>query len=116
VGQMVFRVLSRAGIDESDISTRLRDVEKIVIEMFGAGGKIMIISTLSKVCDEYSLRLDMSYATSLPDRLEQLKERILVERLLPKRYRQDIETTSFEDKAGTSAPGQTRGAEQLHGG
>ncbi len=100
VRQVVDRFLSKSGISESDISTRFGDVEKVVTDMFGAGGRI----TLSKVCDEYSLRLDISYATSLHDRLEQLKERILVERLLPKRYRRAIETATFEDKVGTHAP------------
>ncbi len=102
--QVVDRFLSKSGVSESDISTRFGDVEKVVTEMFGAGGRIMIISTLSKVCDEYSLRLNISYATSLHDRLEQLKERILVERLLPRRYRRAMETATFEDKAGTHAP------------
>jgi hypothetical protein len=64
----------------------------------------MIVSTLARICDEYSLRLDISYATSLHDRLDQLKERILVEKLLPKRYRRLIETATFEDKAGAHAP------------
>jgi len=96
--------LSKSGVSESDISTRFGDVEKVVTEVFGAGGRIMIISTLSKVCDEYSLRLNISYATSLHDRLEQLKERILVERLLPRRYRRAMETATFEDRAGTHAP------------
>ena len=100
----VDRFLAKAGISEADISSRFGDVEKIVTQVFGTGGRLMIVSTLSKVCDEYSLRLDISYATSLHDRLEQLKERILVEKLLPKRYRKAIETTSFEDKAGTHAP------------
>jgi hypothetical protein len=104
VKQVVDRFLSKAGISESDISTKFGDVEKVVTGMFGAGGRIMIVSTLSKICEEYSLRLDMSYATSLHDRLEQLKERILVEKLLPKRYRRTMETTTFEDKAGTHAP------------
>ena len=104
VKQVVDRFLSKAGIYESDISIKFGEVEKIVTGMFGAGGRIMIVSTLSKVCDEYSLRLDISYGTSLHNRLEQLMERILVERLLPKRYRRVIETTTFEDKAGTNAP------------
>ena len=102
--QVVDRFLSKSGVSESDISARFGDVEKVVTEVFGAGGRIMIISTLSKVCDEYSLRLNISYATSLHDRLEQLKERILVERLLPRRYRRATETATFEDKAGTHAP------------
>jgi hypothetical protein len=104
VKQVVGHFLSRSGVSESDISTRFGDVEKVVTQLFGAGGRVMIVSTLSKLCDEYSLRLDASYATSLQDRLEQLKERILVERLLPKHYRKALETTRFEDKVGTHAP------------
>lgn len=102
--QVVDRFLTKAGISELDISTRFGDVERVVTGVFGAGGKIMIVSTLSKVCDEYSLSLNVSYATSLHDRLEQLKERILVEKLVPKHYRRAVETTTFEDKAGTHAP------------
>jgi hypothetical protein len=104
VKPVVDRFLGKAGIAESDISTRFADVEKAITQIFGAGGRIMIISTLAKVCDEYSLKLNISYASSLHDRLEQLKERILVEKLLPKRYRRTMETTTFEDKAGTRAP------------
>ncbi len=104
VKQVVDRFLTKAGISELDISTRFGDVERVVTGVFGAGGKIMIVSTLSKVCDEYSLSLNISYATSLHDRLEQLKERILVEKLLPKHYRRAVETTTFEYKAGTHAP------------
>jgi len=113
VKQVVDRFLSKAGISESDISIKFGEVEKIVAGMFGAGGRIMIVSTLSKVCDEYSLRLDISYGTSLYNRLEQLMERILVERLLPKHYRRAIETTTFEDKAGAHAPGQTEVGQAL---
>ena len=92
------------GIAESDISTRFAEVEKIVTDMFGAGGKVMMISTLSKLCDEYSLRLDISYAASPHDRLEQLKDRIFVEKRLPKHYRKAVDTISYEDSAGTRAP------------
>lgn len=100
----VDRFLSMKGIAESDVSTRFAEVEKIVTDMFGAGGKLMMISTLSKVCDEYSLRLDISYASSPHDRLEQLKDRILVEKRLPKHFCRIVDTTSYEDNAGTRAP------------
>jgi hypothetical protein len=100
----VDRFLSMKGISESDVSTRFAEVEKIVTDMFGAGGRLMMISTLSRVCDEYSLRLDISYAASPHDRLEQLKDRILVEKRLPKHYRKAIDTTSYEDTAGARAP------------
>jgi hypothetical protein len=101
---IIDRLLSMKGISESDISTKFADVEKIVTDVFGAGGRLMMISTLSKICDEYSLKLDISYAASPHDRLEQLKDRILVERRLPKHYRKAVDTTSYEDTAGTRAP------------
>ena len=100
----VDRFLARRGISSSDVSTRFAEIERIVTDVFGAGGRLMMISTLSKVCDEYSLRLDISYAASPHDRLEQLKDRILVEKRLPKHYRKIVDTTSYEDNAGTRAP------------
>ncbi len=104
VKQTVYHFLSKSGIAESDISTRFGGVERTVTEVFGAGGRMVIVSTLSTLCDEYSLSLDLAYANSLRDRLEQLKERIFTEKLLPKRYRKRVETVTFEDKAGSLAP------------
>ena len=100
----VDRFLSMKGISQSDVSTRFAEIEKIVADIFGDGGRLMMVSTLFKVCDEYSLRLDISYASSPRDRLEQLKDRILVEKRLPKYYRKAVDTISYEDTAGTRAP------------
>lgn len=92
------------GISESDISTRFAEVDKIVTDVFGAGGRLMIVSALAKLCDGYSIRLDISYASSPHDRLEQLKDKILVEKRLPKHYRKAVDTTSYEDRSGLRAP------------
>jgi len=103
VQQLVHRMLSKNGIQDSDISQRLDDIEKLLVEMFGVGGKMMIVATLSKLCEEYSLDLDLVYGNSLLIRLNQLKDRIIVDKLTPKHYRKIVDTTSFEDKTGTAA-------------
>src|SRR5713101_880988 len=103
VQSVVHRLLSKKGILESDISQRLGDVEGSLVELFGVGGKMMVVQTLSKLCEEYSLNLDLWYGSSLSNRLDQLKDRILVEKLVPKHYRKTVDTTSFEDKTGASA-------------
>lgn len=101
---MVVFFLSKKGIATSDISSRFSDVEVVLGELFGAGGKAMIIATLLKLCQEYSLNLDLSYAESPTQRLEQLKDRIIIDRLMPKHYRRGGETGAFEDRTGELAP------------
>jgi hypothetical protein len=97
-------LLERSKIDKSDISTRFKDFEDVLVKVFGVGGETIMAATLRKLCEEYSLRLDLSYASSHAERLEQLKERIMVDRLVPKHYQKRIETRDFEDGSGSLAP------------
>jgi len=97
-------LLERNNIDRSDISTRFKDFEEVLVKVFGVGGETIMVATLGKLCEEYSLSLDLSYASSHGERLEQLKERIMVDRLLPKHYRKIVETRGFEDRSGSLAP------------
>ena len=100
---MVRHFLFKKGIKESDISTRFEDVEAVLVQIFGQGGIVMITETLRRLCQEYSLDLELSYGSSLSNRLDQLKDRILVDKLTPKHYRQSVDTSSFEDNTGTTA-------------
>ena len=100
---MVISFLARRGIPESEISQRFEEVEKALVQLFGAGGKIMLVDALTSLCEEYSLHLDLLYGNTLSNRLDQLKDRILVDKLTPKHYRKTIDTISFEDKTGTTA-------------
>ena len=61
-----------------------------------------MIGTLRRVCDEYSLPLSLKYSDSLQGRLVQLREQIIVQKLVPKHYRSRVDV-SFEDKEGTVA-------------
>ena len=103
VRQLARHFLIKKGIKESEISTRFDDVEAVLVEIFGEGGRVMVVETLWRLCQEYSLDLELSYGSSLPNRLDQLKDRILVDKLTPKHYRQSIDTSSFEDKTGAAA-------------
>jgi len=100
---MTLHLLERRGVPGSEISPRFNEVEKAITELFGAGGKVMLVRALTFLCEEYSLGLDLQYGSSLSNRLEQLKERVLVDRLMPKHFRKTVDTSSFEDKTGVSA-------------
>lgn len=97
-------LLERNHIERSDIGTRFKDFEEVLVKVFGVGGETIMAATLRELCEEYSLRPDLSYASTHAERLEQLKERIVVDRLLPKRIRKRADTTGFEDSSGSLAP------------
>ncbi len=87
-----------------DVSTRFKDVEEALIQFSGASARSVLIGTLRKVCEEYSLSLNLHYSDSLGGRLGQLRDEILVQKLVPKHYRNSLDTATFEDKEGSIAP------------
>lgn len=102
--QLVYTFLSKRGIGKGDISTRFEDVEKALAQLFGQAAKSILVATLAKFCEEYSVPLNLEYADSLSLRLRQLEEQMLVERRLPKHFTTRLDTTNFEDKIGALAP------------
>ena len=97
-------LLERSHIEKSDIATRFKVFEEVLVKVFGVGGETIMAATLRQLCEEYSLRPDLSHASTHAERLEQIKERIVVDRLVPKHYRKRIETRDFEDRSGSLAP------------
>jgi hypothetical protein len=102
--ELVYSFLSKKGIEKTDISTRFEDVEKILIQLFGQSSRLTLVATLAKLCEEYSLRLNLDYADSPCNRLRQLEEQIRAEKLLPKHFTARQDTRTFEDKVGVMAP------------
>jgi hypothetical protein len=103
VEKVAHHFLVMKGISDLEFSARFDEVEKTLQDLFGVGGKLMIVATLTNLCKEYSSNLDLAYGSSLHNRLNQLLERIIVDRLSPKHSRREIETASFEDKSGMTA-------------
>ena len=49
VGQMVHHFPARNGISELDVSERFDEVEYMMRQLFGTGGKLMLVETLCGV-------------------------------------------------------------------
>lgn len=101
--RMTYDFLARRGISREDVSSRFEEVERLLVSLYGQGGRSVIIGTLAKLCEEYSIPLNLSYSDSLSNRKTQLVENILMQKLTPKHFRKDLETTTFEDKTGSYA-------------
>ena len=102
--RIIYDVLRRKGIGRDDVSSRFEEVERVLLEVYGLGGRSILIGTLAKLCDEYSIPLNLDYSDSLVNRLSQVTENILMQKLIPKHFRREVDTRSFEDKQGAFAP------------
>jgi hypothetical protein len=101
--RITYDYLARKGIAREDLSSRFEDVERLLVELYGQGGRSVMIGTLTKLCEEYSIPLNLGYSDSLSNRMTQLSENILMQKLLPKHFRKDVDTRMFEDKTGSYA-------------
>jgi hypothetical protein len=102
--RIVFDILRRRGVGKEDVSSKFDEVERVLVEMYGQGGRSVLIGTLQKLCEEYSIPLNLNYSDSLVNRLSQLTENILMQKLIPKHFRKQVDTRTFEDKEGVFAP------------
>ena len=100
---IIYEFLSRRGIGKEEVSSRFEDVEGLLVELYGQGGRSVMIGTLAKLCEEYSIPLNLSYSDSLGNRMAQLTENILMQKLVPRHFRKDVDTRMFEDKTGSLA-------------
>ena len=101
--RVTYDFLARKGIARVDVSSRFGDVEALLVQLYGQGGRSVMIGTLAKLCDEYSIPLNLGYSDTLTNRMSQLTEDILMRKLTPKHFRKDVDTTTFEDKTGSYA-------------
>jgi len=101
--RVTYNFLGRKGISRDDISTRFGDVETLLAQLYGQGGRSLMIGTLSKLCEEYSIPLNLAYSDSLSNRMDQLIQNIVMQKLLPKHFRKELDTRMFEDKTGSLA-------------
>jgi len=89
--------------DSDDRALRREALEGVLVELYGQGGRSVMIGTLAKLCEEYSIPLNLGYSDSLGNRMAQLTENILMQKLIPKHFRKDVDTRAFEDKSGSYA-------------
>ena len=85
VRDVIYDLLAKKGIVQSEISSRFDDVVAILTDSLGASARVIIYRTMTLLCQEYQMRADFSYQDSLKDRMVMLKDRVVADHLYPKR-------------------------------
>jgi hypothetical protein len=96
VRDVVYDHLRRKGIPESEIPAQFDEVVKALNESFGGSARVIIYKTLVELYQQYSMRVDFTYQDSLRDHLSLLRERVVVDHILPRRIQR--EDASFEGR------------------
>ena len=89
VRDVVYDHLRRKGIPESEIPTQFDDVVRVLNESFGGSARVIIYKTLVELYQQYSMRVDFTYQDSLRDHLGLLRERVVVDHIIPKRAQRE---------------------------
>ena len=89
VRDVVYDHLRRRGIPESEIPAQFDDVVKTLNESFGVSARVIIYKTLVELYQQYSMRVDFTYQDSLRDHLSLLRERVVVDHILPRRIQRE---------------------------
>src|SRR5436309_9202973 len=100
----IYYHLARKHIQKPEIGVKFQEVENTLEFLFGQGAKSVMVLTLERLCEQYSLPLRLEYASSLTERLQQVIEKILVDKLVPKHDRKRLDSDKYEDKLGSYAP------------
>ncbi|SRR6266540_4192092 len=95
VRDVVYDRLNRRGIPAADLSTRFDDAVEILNESFGGAVRIIVYKTVVELYQQYSMRLDFTYQDSLKDHMALLRERVVMDHLVPKRVQRDDEVLSY---------------------
>src|SRR5437660_12925155 len=91
--RMTYDFLARKSVCRDDLLSRFEYVENLLVSLYGQGGRSVIIGTLAKLCEEYSIPLNLPYSDSLSNRMAQLTDHILTLQLFPTHFRKHVDTT-----------------------
>jgi hypothetical protein len=89
VREVIYDLLAKKGIEQSEISSRFDDVVAVLTDSLGASARILVYRTMTLLCQEYQLRADFNYQDSLRDRMVLLRDRVVVDHLYPKRIQRN---------------------------
>lgn len=80
----VYRILESKGIRRNEVPGKFDKVTDILLQVFGECSRVIIRRVLRVLYEKYSLPVDFSYQETVVDRLEYLKDRIVVDHLRPR--------------------------------
>ncbi len=89
VREVIYDLLAKKGIEQSEISSRFDDVVAVLTDSLGASARVIIYRTMTLLCQEYQMSADFSYQDSLRDRMVVLRDRVVVDHLYPKRVQRN---------------------------
>jgi hypothetical protein len=89
VRDVIYELLAKKGIEQSEISSRFDDVVVILTDSLGASARVIVYRTMTLLCQEYQMRADFNYQDSLRDRMILLRDRVVVDHLYPKRVQRN---------------------------
>ena len=89
VRDVIYDLLMKKGIEQPEISSRFDDVVQILTESLGASARVIIYRTMTLIFQEYQMRADFNYQDSLRDRMNLLRDRVVVDHLYPKRIQRN---------------------------
>ncbi len=89
VRDVVYDHLRRKGIPDTEIPVQFDGVVKALNESFGGSARVIIYKTLVELYQQYSIRIDFTYQDSLRDHLSMLRERVVVDHMLPRRVQRE---------------------------
>ena len=96
VREVVLERLNSRGIPQTDISTRFDDAVQILEESFGGAARVIVYRTMVELFQQYGMRVDFTYQDPLKDRMVLLRERVIMDHLVPKRAQRDDSALSHE--------------------
>ena len=89
VRDVIYDRLEKKGIPSPEISIRFDDVVQILNESFGGSARVLVYKTVMELYQQYSMRVDFTYQDSLKDHLSLLRDRVVVDHLVPKRIQRE---------------------------
>jgi hypothetical protein len=89
VREVIYDLLAKKGIEQSEISSRFDDVVAVLTDSLGASARVLVYRTMTLLCQEYQLKADFNYQDSLRDRMVLLRDRVVVDHLYPKRVQRN---------------------------
>jgi hypothetical protein len=95
VRDVVYERLRRRGIPPEDVSTRFDEIIEVLNEAFGGSARIIVYKTMLELYQQYGMSIDFTYQDSLTDHMVLLRERVVMDHMVPKRFQRDDSVLNY---------------------
>jgi hypothetical protein len=84
VGDGIYDLLERKGIQRSQISEKIDEVVSVLNQAFGTSARVLVHKTAVELYTEYSVWPRFTFYDSLTDQIGLLRDKVLSDRLTPR--------------------------------